>query len=268
MRRRPPLVATFHGVQRREYRKAALILRAADRVVCVSQDLATGLAGHAFPSDRLQVIRNAVPIPPPLSDDVRESIDHELELGERPVVSFVGRLVPEKAPHRFLAAAASIAAQVPDCDFLIVGDGPLRGPLEAEARELRVDVRMRFTGMRPDATALIARSDVIVFSSDSEGMSIAALEALAAGIPVVATDVPGMRELLDTGAGILTPRDADALAQAVVNLVRDPTRRAEMGRIGREKVAEEFSVGRMLRSYRELYTELASSSTSDSVDES
>jgi glycosyltransferase involved in cell wall biosynthesis len=99
-------------------------------------------------------------------------------------------------------------------------------------------------------------------------MSIAALEALAAGVPVVATDVPGMRELLDTGAGILTPRDADALAQAIIDLLHDPTRRAEMGRIGREKVAAEFSVERMVRSYRELYTELASRSNSDASDES
>ncbi len=261
MRVRPPLVATFHGVRRGEYRRAALILRGAKRVVCVSQDLAEGLADAGLSPERLRVIRNAVPIPEPLANDVRESINRELGLDEGPVVSLVGRLVPQKAPQRFLAAAAGVAAEIPECGFLIVGDGPLRDRLEALAHEVGVEGAVRFTGIRRDARALIARSDVIVFSSDWEGMSIVALEALAAGIPVVATDVEGMRELLDTGAGVLVPRDPNALARAVVDLLRDPGRRAEMGRIGQEKVAAEFSVERMVRSYRELYRELLDSSS-------
>ena len=124
---------------------------------------------------------------------------------------------------------------------------------------LGLEGAVRFTGIRQDARALIARSDVVAFSSDWEGMSIVALEALAAGVPVVATDVEGMRELLGTGAGVLASRDAGALAKEIVELLRDPERRAEMAEIGRRKVATEFSVERMVRSYEEAYRDVASS---------
>jgi glycosyltransferase involved in cell wall biosynthesis len=259
LRARPPLVATFHGVDRREYRGAALILRAADSVVCVSEALARGLADAGLRGARVRVIPNAVSIPSPLSEGVREALDEELALDEGLVVSLVGRLVPQKAPRRFLAAAREIAAAVPECRFLIVGDGPLRGELEHETRSLGLEGAVRFTGIRDDARALIARSDVIAFSSDWEGMSIVALEAIAAGTPVVATDVEGMRELLDTGAGVLTSRDPGDIADAIIDLLRDPARRAAMGAIGRSRAAAEFSVARMVRSYEEVYREVAAS---------
>ncbi len=259
LRQRPPLVATFQGVQRREYRRAALIFRSADAVVCVSQSLARGLADAGLAGDKVRVIPNAVSLPPPLPESVREAIDSELGLGEAPVVSLVGRLVPQKVPQRFLAAARMVAAEIPECRFLIVGDGPLRGQLEDEARDLGIDGAVTFTGIREDARAVIARSDIVAFSSDWEGMAIAALEAIAAGTPVVATDVEGMRELLGTGAGILTRRNPSDLASALVELLGDPGRRGEMGEIGRRKVETELSAERMVRSYEEVYREVASS---------
>jgi glycosyltransferase involved in cell wall biosynthesis len=252
-----PLVTTFHGVRREEYRRAALILRFADAVACVSRDLIDGLADVGLPRERLRLIRNAVPLPQPLAEARREEIDRELALGGGPVVSMVGRLVEQKAPDRFLEAAAQVAAELPDCRFLLVGDGPLRSRLEALTRRLGLAERVRFTGVRRDARELIARSDLVVFSSDWEGMPMVALEALAAGVPVVSTDVEGMEELLGTGAGTVVGRDAASLAEAVVALIGAPERRAEMGGIGRERIAAEFSVGEMVASYRQLYSELA-----------
>ena len=105
MRGRAPLVATFHGVQRREYRGAALILRSAVLVVCVSEDLARGLADAGLPGERVRVIPNAVSVPSPPPKNVLDAIDLELGLDEGPVVSLVGRLVAQKAPQRFLEAA-------------------------------------------------------------------------------------------------------------------------------------------------------------------
>jgi glycosyltransferase involved in cell wall biosynthesis len=257
LRARPPLVATFHGVDRREYRGAAVILRAAGIVVCVSEALARGLADAGLRSENVRVIPNAVSIPPPLAESVRNALDTELGLDDAPVVSLVGRLVPQKAPHRFLAAAREIVEAVPECRFLIVGDGPLRGELERQTRDLRLQGAVRFTGIRQDARAVIERSDVIAFSSDWEGMSIVALEAIASGTPVVATAVEGMRELLETGAGVLTSRDPHHLAGEIVDLLRDPARRAAMGAIGRSRAAAEFSVERMVRSYEDVYREVA-----------
>jgi glycosyltransferase involved in cell wall biosynthesis len=254
--RRRPLLTTFHGVPRDEYRAAARILRMADAVACVSDDLAAGLSRQGLSRERMRVVRNAVPVPGPLTSEARRALDAELALGEAPVVSMVGRLVPQKAPERFLEAMARVRRAVPDCRFLVVGDGPLRARAQALAGRLGLDGRIAFTGVRKDARDLIARSDLIVFSSEWEGMPVVALEALAAGTPVVATDVEGMSELLGTGAGVVAPRDAASLAEAVVALIRDPGRRAEMGEIGRRKIAEEFSVERMLGSYRDLYREL------------
>jgi glycosyltransferase involved in cell wall biosynthesis len=246
-------------VDRREYRRAALIFRTADVVVCVSESLARGLADAGLVGDKVRVIPNAVSLPPPLPKSVREAIDSELGLGDQPVVSLVGRLVPQKVPQRFLTAARIVAAEVPECRFLIIGDGPLRGRLEGQARELGIEDAVTFTGIREDARAVIARSDIVAFSSDWEGMAIAALEAIAAGTPVVATDVEGMRELLGTGAGILTTRDPADLARGIVELLRDPGRRVEMGEIGRRKVASELSAEHMVRSYEEVYREVAAS---------
>jgi glycosyltransferase involved in cell wall biosynthesis len=267
-RNRVPLLSTFQGVDRGEYRRAALILRAADRIACVSQDLAAGLVDHGVAKSRLEVIHNAVPLADPLSSDRREALDRELGLEGGPVVAIVGRLVAQKAHHRFLDAAARVARRTDGCRFLIVGDGPLRRDLEAQARRLGLSDHVRFTSIRDDARDLIARSDLIVFSSDWEGLALAALEALAAGVPVVATDVEGMRELLGDGAGVVVPRDAEALAEAIVLLLEDDERRAQMGRIGRTTISTEFSVERMISQYIELYGKLASASNGTDSGES
>jgi glycosyltransferase involved in cell wall biosynthesis len=254
--RRVSLLATFHGVRREEYRRAAAVLRQADFVVCVSQDLLEGLASSGLPRDRTRVIRNAVPLAEPLAQAARQRIDRELGLEGRSVVSLVGRLVPQKAPQRFLEAAARVAAAEPECTFLVVGDGPLRDSLGALSRRLGVAERVRFTGVRGDARELIARSDVVAFSSEWEGMPVAGLEALAAGVPVVSTDVEGARELLADGPGVVVPRATEPLADAVIDLLRAPSLRAEMGRHGRQRIASDFSVERMVGAYRELYLEL------------
>ena len=258
-RLRVPLVATFHGVEQGEYRAAALILRAADAVVCVSEDLLEGLARAGLPRSRMRVIRNAVDLPEPLSDAARGAIDRELDLEGRPVVSLVGRLVEQKAPDRFLESAAKVASEVAGCRFLVVGDGPLRGQLEGLSRRLGLERSVRLLGVRSDARDLIARSDVLVFSSNWEGMSVAALEAMAAAVPVVSTDVQGMPEILGTGAGVLVERSADALAAAVIGLLRDAPRRAALGRAGRDRIASEFLVEAMIAAYRGLYRELVGS---------
>jgi glycosyltransferase involved in cell wall biosynthesis len=117
---------------------------------------------------------------------------------------------------------------------------------------------VRLLGERDDARALIDRADLVVFSSDREGHSIAALEALAAGTPVVSTDVSGMRELLDGGAGtIVDSWTPAALADAISALINDSERRRAMGDAGRRLVAERFSAERMRARYAEIYARLA-----------
>jgi glycosyltransferase involved in cell wall biosynthesis len=252
-RRPPPVLATFHGVVPAERRRAALCLRPARRVACVSQDLADALVANGVDRRRLAVVANAVDLSGPLTSKRRSAIDRELGLDGAPVVSAVGRLVPQKAHERFLEAAALVRAVQPGTRFLVIGDGPLRSTLEEKAAQFGLGRAATFTGTRRDARDIIARSEVVVFTSRWEGLSIAALEALAAAVPVVATNVHGMQELLGGGAGLLVEPSAASVASAICELLDDGARRAEMGERGRELVAQRYSPELMVERYLDLY---------------
>jgi glycosyltransferase involved in cell wall biosynthesis len=269
---RVPLLSTFHGVTPGEYRRAALLLRGAQTVVCVSQDLREGIVRAGLPAARVKVIANAVPLAGPLDEPRREALDAELGLGQAPVISIVGRLVPQKAHGRFLRAARVILDSFPDARLLIVGDGPLRRSIEHDVSSAGLANSVRLTGARSDAREIAARSDVIVFSSDWEGLSIAALEALAAATPIVATDVHGMRELLrarsaDTRAtGAAGPQpagavvaldDGTALGERVVALLHDPAELSRMGAAGRALIGRSYSPAEMVDAYLAAYADLA-----------
>jgi glycosyltransferase involved in cell wall biosynthesis len=157
-----------------------------------------------------------------------------------------------------LEAARTVAGQVPFATFLVAGYGPLRERLEEQARQLGVDARVRFLGYRKDTALLLAASDVFALPSLWEGMSNAVLEAMAAGKPVVATTVDGaMDQVLPGETGLLVPpRDADALARALLDLARDSKKARQMGIKGRERVQRGFSLGQMTDAYIELYGRL------------
>jgi glycosyltransferase involved in cell wall biosynthesis len=253
---RTPVLTTLHGVAPRQTRAAAGILRFADMVAAVSNEVRQQIVSHGLKAQRVEVVHNGVTEIPPLDDLTRATYDRELAL-DGPVIASVGRLAPEKAQDRFLAAAAIVLDSCPDATFLIVGDGPMRADLEKRAAELGIEHAVRFTGTRDDARLLIDRADIMVLSSDREGHSIAALEALAAGTPVVSTEVAGMRELLGTGAGLIVsswqPRD---LASGITALLADDARRLQMGAEGRRLVAKRFSVSAMEGRYASLYARL------------
>ena len=245
--RRPPVLATFHGVRHAEYRAAGVLLRGADAVTCVSEDLAAGLRAAGLAAHR--VVPNSSPLPAPVE---HAALDAELGLGGAPVVAAVGRLVEQKNHARFLAAAAEVAAVRPDARFLIVGDGPLRGALEAQVATLGLGERVTLTGVRHDVPAVLARADLVVFSSDWEGLPLVALEALAASTPVLSTPVEGMRELPVPWC----PRTRSG-ERGIVDLLADPARLAALGASGREHVAAHYSVAAMLDAYEALYAELS-----------
>ena len=255
---RAPVLSTYHGVPHEEVDTAAKILRLADCVVCVSDDLAAQMRDRGLSEGKLRVIPNGVPDADPLTAAERARIDAELGLApDDQVVSIVGRFAPQKAHDRFLRAAARVLRKHPRARFLLVGDGELRPGVEALARELELGDRAIFTGVRDDAQALIARSDLLVFSSAWEGLSIAALEALARGVPVVSTEVEGMRDILLAGAGLVVEHDDEALAAAIGRVLDDEGLRSRLGAEGRRIHGESYSVARMARAYRDLYEALA-----------
>lgn len=260
-RGRAPVLATFHGVLPFEYARSVRLLRAADHVACVSEDLRQGIISAGLPAARASVIYNAVEPARPLDERRRAALDAELNLDGIPVAAIVARIVPAKAHGRFVRAARVAAASLPSVRFLVVGEGPLRARTEAQVRECGLSDRIVFTGERADARALIARADVLVCSSDSEGMSIAVLEAMAAGTPVLSTDVEGMHELLGEGAGELVALDdGDALGTRLAKLLQDRERRTAMGAAGQRLIEARHSSAAMTEAYERRYGLLAATS--------
>jgi glycosyltransferase involved in cell wall biosynthesis len=141
---------------------------------------------------------------------------------------------------------------------LLAGTGPERQSLEGLVGKLGLQHTVRLLGYRPDVPDVLAAMDIAVCSSDREGTPIAILEYMDAGLPVVATAVGGVPDVLDDGVqGLLVPRrDPEALARAIAELLSDPQRATAMGAHGRERRRTEFTLGVMIRRIEDLYREL------------
>jgi glycosyltransferase involved in cell wall biosynthesis len=150
----------------------------------------------------------------------------------------------EKDHGSLLRAFATVVAEHPAARLRLVGDGPERPAAEALTRELGIEPSVEFLGDRDDVAELLAGSDVLVLASYAiENLPFAVLEAMAVGLPVVATDVGALAELVDDGVTgwLVPPRDTAALATALGRLVADPERARAMGRAGRDRLDAEFS---------------------------
>jgi glycosyltransferase involved in cell wall biosynthesis len=157
----------------------------------------------------------------------------------------------------FLRIAAQIHQRIPSAEFLLVGDGPLRQELEREAASLGLGASAIFLGDRQDMPAVLASLDVAILTSDSESLSNVILEAMAAGLPVVAYSVGGNSELLGHQRGALIPAGNEtSFADAVEKLLADSALRAQLGRNALQFAQENFSLDRVRQRYVELYVSL------------
>jgi glycosyltransferase involved in cell wall biosynthesis len=157
-------------------------------------------------------------------------------------------------------AAAKIVARVPDARFVIVGEGPERESALLQVRQFGLENNFEFLGHRDDVPALLAEADLFVLPSRSEAFPNAVIEAMAAGLPVVATHVGGIAELVQQErTGVLVPsEDPEALAGAVLNLMARPEFANALGRTARQEVEREYSLSSMVARFEELYeSELA-----------
>lgn len=175
------------------------------------------------------------------------------------LVGTVGRLVPQKNIPLFLQMARQVTAMGEPVHFIIAGDGPLREELKRQASELGIGRYVHFVGEISDVPSLMADLHLFVLSSDWEGMPNVVAEAMAAGVPVVATAVGGTPELVQDGrTGFLVPpRRLTDLTDAVVKLLRDEKRRGQMARAGRSRVEHHFTVERMVGRVQGLYERLS-----------
>jgi glycosyltransferase involved in cell wall biosynthesis len=172
-----------------------------------------------------------------------------------PIVGVVGRFAEQKGFTYFIEAAAKTLVADQRVRFLIVGDGELRGQLEEQARQLNLGDHIRFTGWQADTAAFIEAMDIAVMPSLYEGFSLVLLDFMAMGKPIVATGVDGNAEaIIDGESGLLVPaRDSGALAEAIITLLRDPQRAAQLGSAARERVRTTFSVQRLANDMMDLY---------------
>lgn len=225
-----PVSAFFTALERRLARRTHDLIAVGARVRDELLDAGIGVA------EQYTVIPPGVP-----DEDVGDRATARAQLGlpvsGTGVVAFVGRLSRVKRPDRFLAAAEEVIAHHPSTIFLVVGDGEERARLEGQER--RADVR--FLGWRGDVSRIHTASDLVVVTSDNEGMPVTLIEAAMAGRACVTTDVGSAGEVvLDGETGLVVPPDASAVARAISALLDDPVRMTTMGAAGRDHALSTF----------------------------
>jgi sugar transferase (PEP-CTERM/EpsH1 system associated) len=255
----PVVVHGEHGTlntKRRNLMVQNWAWRRVDQVLSVSSTLATRMAAEVgFPAAGIRTIRNGVDLS---RFQQRSQSEARQLLGLDPtalVVGTVGRLVPVKNQALLLDAVAALQRRNVRLTAVIVGDGPLKQELASRAEALGIAPSVRLLGERPDVERVLAAFDVFVLTSVSEGLSNTIQEAMASGLPVVATRVGGADELVDQDrTGVLVPsNDPIALADALESLLVAPERRLTMARAARTRAQSEFSLDKMVGAYEELY---------------
>jgi glycosyltransferase involved in cell wall biosynthesis len=223
-----------------------LMLSRFDRVVAVSNSVAMQLARAPLPPRQLSVIGNGVNVPKP-----RLARDEAEEL----VIGAVTRLAPEKGVDMLLYAAAEVLGRGVRARFVIAGDGPERERLVRLSRELGISAQVEFLGFVLETGALLQTLDLFVQSSLVDAMPMAVLEAMAAGLPVVASAIGGLPALIgDSQRGLLTrPGDPGALGKSILRLCRSATLRHRLGGAAREYVIQQCSAAAMTLRYEQLY---------------
>lgn len=227
------------------------------KIVCVSEhDRQLALKFNVARPAKLIVIHNGLDPQPFLQADGAR-VKQQLGLDKCLALTFVGRLAPPKEPLVLLTALQKL----PNAKVILVGEGPMRPEIEQFVKRNQLEDRVMMLGMREDVPEILAASDVFVLPSRWEGLPLVIIEAIFAGLPVVATRVGGISELVEEGVnGWLIPRsDPRAMAQALQRLTEDEFRRKQMGKAGREKALEQFTLERMVAQYRELYRDLLTS---------
>lgn len=178
---------------------------------------------------------------------------------ETPLVAFVGRLSPEKGPEVFIQVARRVHDKLKSCHFILVGEGPMRQKLREDIHNLDLDSHVHIVGVQSDMPKVYASLDLVVSTSYSDAMPLAIMEAMASGLPVVATTVGGVIDIIEAGQTGLLNRvgDLNGIATDIVRLVSDESVRQEMGTAARKRIEEHFLLSNSVSQTSELLMSLA-----------
>lgn len=274
-RRRPPIVVhTFHGHVLRGYfgPVRSLVFRLLERwlaahttaLIAVSPQVRDDLVDlHVAPPERFAVIRLGIELDERVNGAQNGRLESRRYLGippDRFAVGWIGRMTAVKRTDDVLLAFKRLRDEGVDAVLCLVGDGPDRVQLERRAHELGVMRDTLFLGYQEDVAPFYAAFDALVLPSSNEGTPVSAIEALAAGRPVVATRVGGVPDVVEEGKDgfLVEPGATEQLADRLGQLARDPELRAQMGRAGRERVLPRYAVDRLVDDVDRLYRSLLS----------
>ncbi len=234
------------------------LLPKVDQIICVSEEAAKSYWAVGVPAEKISVVRNGI-IPKRVAPD-RAGVRAEFGLGaDAQLVLTVARFTEQKGHCHLIDAIPAIVAAAPNAHFLWVGEGPLKEKLRQQAQALGIDPsRLIFAGRRNDVPALLAAADLFVLPSLFEGLPLVVLEAMANGIPVVGTRVCGTSEAITDGFNghLVEAKDSPALANAVIEALRQPGLTARWVHAGRTRFEQEFSAARMAEETAAIYEAL------------
>lgn len=267
----PHVIYTEHNLQER-YRPLTRFLNQAtlnlcDLTVAVSEEVRRSLLASSIARRKtVRTILNGIDADL-MCEQAKAGGDVRQEFNippDRPIVGVVNVFRTQKRLDIWIRAAGKIAQAEPNAVFMIVGDGPLRAEIEAKAAREGLGGRVYFPGLRSDAPRLIAAFDIFMMASEFEGLPIAVLEAMALRVPVVATSVGGLPDVLNDGrCGLLVePGNPYVLAERVVTLLRTPSLRRSLAEAAALRVRERFSIARMVRETEDVYREVLEGSIS------
>ena len=256
-----PLVATVHGKnyfwEKLRRRLAYQWVSRNATMVAVSENLKQFIVEKVgVDSGHVKVVYNGVDLLPHCGPDDIDQCRKELDLptGDQ-IVGVVGNLYPVKGHQYLIAAIPAVLAKCPNTTFIFAGRGQLEGELKEQVHQLGVAPKVRFLGLRQDIPRILAVLHAFVLPSLSEGLSMAILEAMVAGKPVIATDVGGNPELVeDSETGYLVPsQNSQALADRLISLLMNRDRALQFGKVGQLRAQGQFSLRTMVREYQGIY---------------
>ena len=233
------------------------------QTVCANVDVSTGVSKEVmtelheagFDPKRTLYLPNGVPIPPLVAGD-RSALRADLGLISKAFITvFLGRLTAQKAPELLVDAWEVIRRRYADSQLVLLGDGKKRAMLEVSTMQAGLADSVVFTGRVENVEDYLRAADIFVLPSTTEGMSIALLEAMAVGLPVIASRVSGTVDVIKHGENglLFEPGNKEDLADCIISLIESPNRRAELGSRARETVEKHFSLDATVDRYVELY---------------